>query len=442
MKRIFCFVFAAALMLCCDKPVTPDGPVTPETGGTPAPVFYEANPRLFAASNRLPAIISRIDEIKALGTDVLWLMPINTYGKEKSVGSPYCIKDYRSVDPANGTLSDLKDLVSWAHSRDMKVSMDWVANHTSWDCAWISQHKDWYTQDGKGNIVSPPGTNWTDVADLNFDNKSMRQEMIASMVYWIKEAGIDGFRFDHVDGVPFDFWKEALAEIKKADPDAILLAESSDSRCFSSGFTHAFGWPSQTALKNLIQGKTDVQSYLKSIDKEASQAPDGCLWLRFTTNHDQASEDAPATVYKNAEGALAAFVLTAFSGQSPLIYSSQELGYPSALSFFDVRPMAWTSSYYSASLKAYKRIMASRQAAAKAITGTLKSYVSGSVLSLFWTSGDKKLFVRVNTSPSETTVKSPMERTGEHYPYSDTGEAATVDATVTLPGYGYSILYN
>ena len=442
MKRLISILLAALSLVACHRPDNPVNPGGDEVQGTVAPVFYEANPRLFSSSNRLQAITSRLDEIKALGTDVLWLMPINTYGKEKSVGSPYCVKDYRSVDPANGTLTDLKSLVSKAHSKDMKVILDWVANHTAWDCAWVTEHKDWYTQDAKGNIISPPGTNWSDVADLNYDNKAMREEMISSMLYWVNEAGVDGFRFDHVDGVPFDFWKDALARIKKANPDAILLAESSDSRCFSNGFTHAFGWPSQTALKNLIQGKTDVQAYLKSIDSEASQAPDGCLWLRFTTNHDQASESAPSTVYKNADGALAAFVLTAFSGQSPLIYSSQELGYDSALSFFNVKVMDWTSSYYSASLKAYKRIMASRQAAAKAISGTLKSYVSGSVLSLFWTSGDKKLFVRVNTSPSETTVKSPMERTGEEYPHSDTGEAATVDAAVTLPGYGYSILYN
>lgn len=103
--------------------------------------------------------------------------------------------------------------------------MDWVANHTAWDHPWITQHPNWYTQDGSGNIVHPPGTNWIDVADLNFNNHEMRLEMTNAMEFWITEVGIDGFRCDAADLVPFDFWQNAISTLQNnSERDLIFLA--------------------------------------------------------------------------------------------------------------------------------------------------------------------------------------------------------------------------
>ena len=147
-------------------------------------IMYEANQRIFASKNSLNAITARLDEIKALSVNVLWLMPINEQGVERGIGSPYSVKNYKAVEPEYGTLDDLRNLVKKSHEKGMAVIIDWVANHTSWDNEWIS-NKSWYTQDALGNIVSPPGTNWYDVADLNFENEDMQKAMIEAMKYWI-----------------------------------------------------------------------------------------------------------------------------------------------------------------------------------------------------------------------------------------------------------------
>ena len=186
----------------------------------PAPedvVMYQVNPRVFAAGNSFNAVAQHIDSIKALGTNVVWFMPIYPVGQINSVNSPYCISDYKGVNPEFGTLEEFKNVVSLCHNSGMSVIVDWVANHTSWDSKWI-EHRDWYTQNEKGEIVHPANTGWLDVADLNFDNPQMRLTMIDAMKYWVTEVGIDGFRCDAADFVPFDFWKQCCDSLR-AIPD-------------------------------------------------------------------------------------------------------------------------------------------------------------------------------------------------------------------------------
>ena len=206
-KTLFISILTAlalSVVSCGDEnvPVNPAGPdnsaqLTP--GNTM--VIYEANPKVFASSKSLKAIEDRLDEIQDLGVTVIWLMPIQPIGSDKtSVGSPYCIKNFKAVNPSYGTIDDLKSLVNKAHSMGMKVILDWIANHTSWDNPWITEHPDWYTKDANGNIISPAGMGWNDVADLNFKNTELRANMIDAMTYWVKEAGIDGFRCDYADG--------------------------------------------------------------------------------------------------------------------------------------------------------------------------------------------------------------------------------------------------
>ena len=96
-------------------------------------VMYQINPRVFAANNSLQAVTQRLDSISDLGVNVLWFMPLYEIGQVKTVNSPYCIKDYKSLNPEFGTFTDFDKLVREAHRRGMSVIIDWVANHTSWD---------------------------------------------------------------------------------------------------------------------------------------------------------------------------------------------------------------------------------------------------------------------------------------------------------------------
>ncbi len=315
--------------------------------GVPEPediVMYEVNLRALSPGGNLQGVTGKLDHIESLGVNVIWLMPIHPIGEVNSVNSPYSVKDYFEVGAEYGTLDNLKDLVDEAHARDIAVIMDWVANHTAWDNEWIT-NKSWYSQDGEGNIIHPPGTNWLDVADLNYDNQEMREAMIGAMMYWVTEAEIDGFRCDYADGVPFDFWQEALATIDSLPGrDFIFFAEGTRDNHFDAGFDLNFGWQFYGAVKNVFNGQPVDRIFSAHAD-EYSSTPSGRHWIRFTTNHDESAWDAtPIQLFNGPNGALAASVVTIFTGGAPLIYGSQEVGTENNVPFFSNSTIDWDNN--------------------------------------------------------------------------------------------------
>jgi len=179
--------------------------------------MYELNVRQFSKEGTFNAIIPHLPRLKKMGIDVVWLMPIQPIGvknRKGSLGSYYAVKDYKAVNPEFGSMDDFKKLVKSVHDLDMKIIIDWVANHSSPDNVWVDQgHKDWYTLDSAGNLQPTIGTDWWDVADLNYDNKEMRNAMIDAMKFWVTETNLDGYRCDVAGWVPIDFWVEARKEL-------------------------------------------------------------------------------------------------------------------------------------------------------------------------------------------------------------------------------------
>ena len=115
-------------------------------------VIYEVNVRQFSEAGTFAAVKSQLPRLRDLGVEVLWLMPIqpiSVINRKGSLGSPYSVADYTAVNPAYGTDADFTALVDAAHAQGMKVIIDWVANHSGWDNPWVTQHKDWYTQDAQ-----------------------------------------------------------------------------------------------------------------------------------------------------------------------------------------------------------------------------------------------------------------------------------------------------
>ncbi|MBO5194863.1 MAG: alpha-amylase, partial [Bacteroidales bacterium] len=315
-------------------------PTEPE--GREQIVIYEANPKVFARKNAINAISERLDNIAALGTDILWLMPIYEQGELKGIGSPYCVRDYKRINPEFGTIDDLKALVAKAHSKGMKVILDWVANHTSWDSGWI-EHKDWYTQDASGNIISPSG--WADVADLNYDSSDMRKAMTEAMEYWLTETDVDGFRCDYAEGVPNDFWKTAIRHLRTIKGDGlIMLAEGSRTSLYDNGFDIVYSWDFASDIADVFNGNISTAQLYRRHIEDLAGVQDNAYRMRYITNHDIAAEASPVSVFKSKEGALAAFVVTSMLSDCIMIYSSQEAAYPSALSFFSYNVIDWNSA--------------------------------------------------------------------------------------------------
>ena len=225
------------------------------------------------------------------------LPTVSTASKpEKGKNSPYCIQDYKAIAPEFGTLNDFKYLARTCHEHGMAIILDWVANHTAWDHPWVKEHPDWYTHDAEADtIIHPRPWDWYDVADLNYDNKDMRAAMIDAMKYWIADVGIDGFRCDVADGVPADFWKEAIDTLRQAagKRQILMLAEGKRADNFTAGFDMNYGWDFKDQIVRVFNDNQPVSSLFDADKAEYDSLPAGKVKLRFTTNHDHSTEKTP-----------------------------------------------------------------------------------------------------------------------------------------------------
>ncbi len=401
--------------------------------------MYEVNIRVFSEDGDLDGVTARLDEIKDLGINVIWLMPIYEPGVLKSVGSPYAIKDYKKVNPEFGTLEDLRELVSEAHDRDMAVILDWVANHTSWDHKWI-QNVSWYTRDDSGNIVQPEGTNWTDVADLNFGSLAMRKEMISAMKYWVLEANVDGFRCDYADGVPTDFWKQAIDTLRSIpDRKLVMFAEGGKKELFSSGFDLIFGWNFYGKLKDLYEAKGAVATLFNAHTTDYSSVGQGKHILRWITNHDDnAWDDTPTTIFGGVDGSISAFVITVYMGGVPLIYNGQEVAYPVKLPFFSNTSTRIDWSLNPGVLATYKNLLAVRNSSDALRGGEMENHSTADVVAFTRISGSDQVLVVVNVRNGARTFAVPVELRME-WEDAVSGEPVTLDETIELEPYAYRI---
>lgn len=317
-------------------------------------VMYEVNVRQYSEEGTFKAVEKDLERLKNLGVDILWLMPIHPIGEAKrkgSLGSYYAVKDYKAVNPNFGTMQDFKDLVNACHALDLKLIIDWVPNHTAWDNVWITKNPEWYTQDKDGNIIDPrnPETGeswgWTDVADLNYDNKEMRAAMLAAMKFWVEETDIDGFRCDVAHNVPFDFWKKVNAELKQIK-SVFMLAEAEGVDFHKNGFHQTYSWELHHLLNQVAKGKKTVDEIAAYLTKNEKDYGKAAYRLNFTSNHDENSWSG--TVFERmGDGHKAFAALTYILPGMPLIYNGQEAPLKKRLEFFEKDAIDWNEYEYT-----------------------------------------------------------------------------------------------
>ena len=401
-------------------------------------VMYEVNIKTFTPAN-FTGVKARLNAIKAMGVNVIWLMPTYPIGILKGVGSPYSVKDYEGVNADFGTLDDLRSLVAQAHTLGMAVILDWEANDTSWDNAWITAHPSWYLQDGSGNIIMPPGTNYADVAALNFNNSDMRTAMIKAMKYWVFTANIDGYRCDFADNITTDFWTQAIDTLKTITThNLIYLAEGTKGAEISSGFQISYAFSYYGTLKSVFAGSQSPSALFATNSTENASLPSPGIKLRYITNHDDASSDGSTiTAYKGKQGALAAFVATTYMGGIPLIYSSQEVGYPNAINFFNTVPVDYTAN--PDMVAEYTNILAFRAAHEAVKTGTLTQFDDANVIAFEKKSGSDDVLVLVNTRNTVANFTVPAAVQGG-WTNGLANASITLGSTVSLQPYAYLVL--
>lgn len=324
------------------------------------PVIYEVNLRHHTPEGSIAAFSRDLPRLKQLGVNVLWFMPVQPIGEKKRkakgdlfveditnptergryLGSPYSISNYTKVNPFFGSMDEFKALVKECHGMGMKVILDWVGNHTSWDHPWISAHPEWYTKDKNGNITDPlneegNSMGWTDVADLNYGNAEMRKAMIQDMKFWIEQCDMDGFRCDVAMSVPADFWDAARKEIEKVKP-IFMLAESEehDMGQFKGAFNAFYGWEMHHVLNQVSRG-TKTTWYIDSVmTRKMKKFPANVYMMNFITNHDENSWNG--TEFERMGPAWKVMAVYTFTAPGiPLLYTGQEYGNNRRLRFFE-----------------------------------------------------------------------------------------------------------
>lgn len=423
MKKLLPILWILAAVSCSSQK---DTVRSNRTFALPAPqdvVMYQVNPRLYAEKDSFNAMLTHLDSIQELGANVVWFMPICEIGIEKAVKSPYCVKDYTNTNPEFGTIEEFSKLVEECHKRGMAVIIDWVANHTSWDNEWISTNPEWYTHNENGEIIHPEGTNWADVADLNFDNAQMRQAMIDAMKFWVNNVGIDGFRCDAADYVPFDFWKQCCDELRAIEgKDLLLLAEGQRKDHFDAGFDMNYAWAYIAELRRIFNGgnqrtrqqglrPSGAAALFYSDSTEYAGVPAGKVKLRFTTNHDESDKMSPVREFHGERGSMAAFVATTYIHGGMLIYGSQEVAYPGRINFFNYTPVDWSAN--SDIYEEYKQLVRIYNQNPAIRKGSITPYPDSRVLMFEREYNGEKVFVVVNLSQEQTKVALPKDWAGK-----------------------------
>ncbi|MBD1366086.1 alpha-glucosidase C-terminal domain-containing protein [Mucilaginibacter sp. ZT4R22] len=452
MKRNLLILFCLVALLCIQNPAlfAQTNLATPAQYGKPFKnvpdrrdvSIYQVNMRTFGKNGDFKGVTERLDSIKALGVNVIYLMPIYPVGILKAVNSPYCIRDYTAINKEFGTLDDLRQLVDGAHSRNLAVILDWVANHTAYDHVW-TKNKSWYLQDSTGNIISPPNMGWRDVAQLNFKNPDMRRAMMSAMKYWILAANVDGFRCDYSDGPPFDFWKQALDTLKNIpNHTLLLLSEGGRKDHYKAGFDYNFGFNFFGNLKAVFERNRSVLSIDSLNTADYKDTEEGQQMVRYTTNHDvNGSDGTPLELFGGKKGSMAAFVVIACMKSVPMIYNGQEVGTPYRLLFpFTAKKIDWTLNPDVTA--EYKKIIGFRNSSKAIRRGKLTSYSSADVCAFTKENGKEKVFVLSNLRNKTVSYTIPADLLKSKWKNAFTEIKMTINANITLEPYSYLILKN
>ena len=339
----------AGLAVCRSAAAQTPG-LAPDTSWVTRCAIYEVNVRDFSQAGNLRGVTQGLDRIQAAGANVIWLMPIFPVGvlnAKGPFGSPYAVRDFNAINPAFGTAADLRALVRAAHARGMKVILDWVPDHTSWDNVWITEHPEYYVHGADGKPVVPRDlrghpTDWTDVAQLDYGTAGLRTAMIAALRHWLVDFDLDGYRMDVAHFIPPDFWRDANTALRAAVRRPILmLAEAGELEMHRAGFDLTYGWDGYGRLKSVWKG-APVDSLILPVLADQQAMPPGGMRMRFTTNHDETAWDNPPVVlFGGAAGARAAFVAIALLPGRPLLYDGQEVESPQKLGLFERDSVVW-----------------------------------------------------------------------------------------------------
>ncbi len=364
--------------------------------------IYEVNIRQYSHEGTLNAFAEHLPRLKDMGVETLWFMPLQPIGKihrKGILGSYYSISDYISLNPEYGVLDDFKLLVEEAHRYNMKVIIDWVANHTSWDHVWTQTHPDFFSKNEYGNF-RPPYPDWEDVIHLNYENKELWLAMVNAMKFWVRNFGIDGFRCDMAHLVPLDFWEYARTELDN-EKKLFWLAETEEAN-YHEAFDASYTWEFLHAMESYWKRETNIHGLDTVLRRYENAFPKNAIRMFFTSNHDENSHSG--SEYERMGHAAKAFaVLCATWNGIPMIYSGQELPNSQRLRFFEKDEIQWTGNFglhnfYKTLLELHRDHPALRAANENVRTYRVSTSEDEKIFSFLRKTGEREVLVILNLS--------------------------------------------
>ncbi len=403
-------------------------------------VIYEVFVRSFSPEGTFKGVEKQLPRLKDLGVSIIWLMPVHPVGEKNRkgrLGSPYAVQDYYGVNSRFGTMQDFKDLVKTTHDLGMRIIIDIVANHTAWDGPMIEKHPEWYTKNHKGEITYPPGTDWTDVADLNYEVPELRQYMAEMLCWWVREMDLDGFRCDVAEMVPLDFWEAARKKLDAIKP-VIMLAEGAAPELQMMAFDMTYSWTVFHATRRVFEQYFPADHIVFAETGERLKFPQESTILHFTSNHDENAWQAPAPKMYGAKGMKAAAVLAFTQPGVPLIYNGQESGNAKTLKLFEAVKIDWSRDAQQMG-EFYKKLAQIRRENTAFTSGSIQYVATGAeseLVAFYRGAGSKKMLVVVNVKATTVPFSLPLQGQDLKVIF---GRLVMDNDKAQLPPFGYFI---
>lgn len=403
--------------------------------------IYEVNIRQYTEEGTFDAFREHLPRLKELGIDILWIMPIHPIGEKNrkgELGSYYSVKDYKGINPEFGTKEDFRELVDAVHEKDMRIIIDWVANHTAWDHEWVSENPEWYKKDSTGNMVAP--FDWTDVVALNYEKQPVRNAMRDAMKYWVEDFNIDGYRCDVAGMVPVDFWENTVNELDKIKPVFMLAEDEGEVELLDNAFEMHYGWEFHHLMNEIAQGKKQADVLADYFAKTDTLLDDDDVKMNFLTNHDENSWNG--TIEERMGDAQKAMAVLAYTVPGmPLIYTGQEIGLDKQLEFFKKDPIQWKDSPLEDFYKKLNTLKEENPALwAPGFGGTFELMESNHPEKTFVFTrkkGDNEVAVLLNLTGNPLDIEADIEGAYENFL---TGNSVEADGTFVMPSWGYKVL--
>ena len=348
-KSILIFTVIIMTFTSCQQPKTNDSAYQPKPyvqlqhpDWSKNSTIYEVNIRQYTPEGTFKAFESHLPRLKAMGVDIIWLMPIHPIGvknRKGTLGIYYSVKDYLAINPEFGTMDDFKSLVKKIHASGMHVIIDWVANHSAWDNKLVTEHPEWYSKNNEGNFQPTPWYDWDDIIDFDYEQPELRKYMTEALKFWVSETDIDGYRCDVAGFIPVDFWDNVRVELEAIKP-VFMLAEWEDRDMLKNAFDMTYAWTLWNKLREIAKEGKPVGGLIEYMAHDVSTFPRDGYKMTFTDNHDKNSWEG--NQYSNFGPALETCIVfaTTVNGM-PLVYSGQEAGLDRSLRFFDKDTIIW-----------------------------------------------------------------------------------------------------